>query len=98
MGKVEFVGKEGRFETKKLEHPVIFDGKEISEVTIRRMTAGDVESLVKSVNDGGELNWFDYPMFDVPAEVLRELDGDDALVIKGAVNRFLPRVFRGETT
>lgn len=98
MNKVEFVNKEGRFEVKALEHPIVYDGKTISEVTIRRMTAGDVESLVKTVNDGKELNWFDYPMFDVPAEALRELDGDDALSIKGAVSRFLPRFFRGETT
>lgn len=90
-----FAAAASRFETKMLEHPFTFDGKTYESVTIRRMNAGEVETLVKSVAENPEISWFDYPMFDVPASVLREIDGDDGLQIKGAVNRFLPRLFRG---
>ena len=87
----KFVGDRPRFRTVPLEWPVEYDGKTYSEVSVRRMTAGEVMNFIEQATNGGSPR---LPIFDVPPEVIDALDADDADNVNKAVNDFLPRALR----
>jgi hypothetical protein len=87
MAEVEYISIEGRprNEVVKLEWPLIVDGKEWREITVRRMTSAELNKYI----DGGFAGA--PPNIVAPAEVLDALDAEDGIAITEVANRFMPR-------
>ncbi|MDP2356151.1 MAG: phage tail assembly protein [Beijerinckiaceae bacterium] len=81
-----------RTKTVMLEWPVEFDGKVWSEITIRRLTAAEVDMFVEDAREAGAKARL--PMFDAPFDVLDALDSDDAENLNREAEPFLPLAFR----
>jgi hypothetical protein len=90
-GRGRFADAKKAFKTVDLEYPVIFDGKEYSSITIRRMTQGDVRRYVEAAASGEDPPM---PNLDCPIELLDELDADDFDRVDTAVRDFLPQRLR----
>ena len=86
---VERIGGAKRSETVTLDWPVEYDGKVWTEITVSRMTVGELQTFFSDDSDGKVL-----PMFDAPPEVMNGLDPDDDDNIKEVVMRFFPRRLR----
>lgn len=86
VAKPKFVNSKDRFRTVKLEWPIEYDGKVYDSVTVSRMTTRQVGEFIEGK---GRL-----VIFDVPSEVIDELDDDDAVEVNKAVEDFLPRRLR----
>lgn len=86
-----------------LEWPVIVDGVEYRTITLRRLTAGEVERAVREAWKGPADAPFRLPVFlgpdgkALPASVLDALDDDDMLLLDEASADFFPRRFRVAT-
>lgn len=80
-----------------LAWPFLWEGKEVSEITIRRLTLGEVQEIV-SKPAGQKLLMYDLYaiMSGLPAKVLRGLDDDDGRTVTDAAYDFLPRSLRME--
>ena len=87
----KFVGDRPRLCTVPLEWPVEYDGKTYTEITVRRMTAGEVMTFIEQATAGGSPR---LPMLEAPPEVIDALDADDADNVNKAVNDFLPRALQ----
>lgn len=92
-----------RHKTVKLEWPVEYNGKVYSEVSVVRLTAGDVakfqaelEDLLKSNPDARVR----FPLFRdeennvIPGEVMDAMDSDDRDILDEVAVNFLPRRYR----
>jgi len=80
-----------------LKFPFRFRGAVVDSVTVRRLTIGQVSSLVGRVG-GGEVSTFDIyaQMTALPAPVLRGMISDDGTAVTNVAYGFLPRSLRGE--
>lgn len=78
------------FRVIKLEYPKTIGDREISEVALRRMTAGEVQAYIKEVLASPE-NPPRLPIMDITPEQFDQLDDDDAATIDEAITDFLPR-------
>ena len=75
-----------------LEYPAeLADGAIVSEITVRRMTAAEVEAFVAAAAAAQEAR---LPMFDQPPEVLDALDPDDFDELNKVATEMLPRRLR----
>lgn len=85
----------GRSEVIGLDYPFTWEGREITEVTVRRLTVGEVNTLLDRVATE-KIRTMDIfaIMCGLPAAVLRGLDDDDGRRVMEVANRFLPRVLR----
>ena len=99
-----FLSDRPRRQTINLEWPVSFDGRDYRNITLIRLTAGDVsrfqeeiERLLSSNSDSKVR----LPLFrdengePIPDAVMDALDDDDRLALDEAAAGFLPRRFRG---
>lgn len=78
----------------KLQWPVTVDGKQLEEVTIRRLTGRDYKVLA-SLPDGADENAALLAMMiGLPADVIEGFDADDYAEIAGGARDFLPRDLR----
>ncbi|MFC2252509.1 hypothetical protein ACETRX_22930 [Labrys portucalensis] len=95
-----FANMVGRSEAVPLTWPVIVDGKLWTEITVRRVTAGEVEAYVKALQvarDAGlPIDDIQLPLIEAPTAVIKALDDDDAFRIDEVAQSFLPRRFRAE--
>ncbi|NEW96904.1 phage tail assembly protein [Rhodopseudomonas sp. BR0G17] len=73
-----------------LAHPFTFDGLEVSEVTVRRLTMMQVDNLVTDRRHDDLYEVFS-EMTGLPAPVLRGMDCDDGDRIIAEGKDFLPR-------
>lgn len=89
--KIELIGG-NRFKTVELQWPVLWNGREITAVNIRRMTAKEVGQYIEQIREKDAPARF--PMADLPDAVLDELDDDDADRIDAAIMDFLPQRLR----
>ena len=100
----QFLSDRPRMKPVRLDWPVTFDGLEYREITLVRLTAGEVarfqEELEALLRDNPDAA-LRFPIFRdetgaaVPAEVLDALDDDDRFELDRAAADFLPRRFRG---
>lgn len=93
VAKLEFIGD--RVKIVSLQFPFIWEGKEVSEIKIRRLTLGMVSEIVNRPT-GVKLTTFDIfaRMTDFPAAVLRGLDSEDGEAVSTVAMGFLPRSLR----
>lgn len=81
-----------RTRTVPLEYPVeLADGKRISEVTVRRMTLGEMKEFIAAATEERDCP---LPMFSVSAEILDALDPDDFDELHRVATEMLPRRLR----
>ncbi|OCC05274.1 hypothetical protein BA190_10245 [Labrys sp. WJW] len=82
----------------ELDWPFEVAGKWWASITVRRVTAGEVEAFTTALKEAREagkpLDGIRLPMVEAPDEVLALLDPDDEDRVEEAVQRFLPRRFR----
>ncbi|GJE00022.1 phage tail assembly protein [Methylobacterium isbiliense] len=96
------VGGPPRSRVVLLTWPIEFEGRVISEVTVRRMSAAEVRAFVDAVTEG-EANP-PLPMFEdadgrpIPAAVLDAMDNDDFDALDRVSADFLPAALRGALT
>lgn len=78
-----------------LKHPFRHNGQRIAEVTVRRMTIGEVDHFIRQSRDQS-FTTFDVYAFQtgLPAEVLRGLIDEDGDAVTDAAFDFLPRAIR----
>lgn len=93
----DHVGHPGkpRLKTVQLEWPLEYEGQSIEQVTLRRLTGGEVAGLqdammAEGATDAGMIAAF----ADQPEAVIAALDADDFYALKDAVVDFLPRRIR----
>lgn len=78
-----------------LEWPLTIDGVELTEINLRRLTAGEVAGLQERLETGDGSNEAMIAEFaDQPIAVLSALDQDDIATLGDAVWDFLPRRLR----
>ncbi len=84
-----------RLKTVPLEWPLELDGATVSEITLRRLTGGEVAKLQSAMLDEDASDEAMIAAFaDQPAEVIAALDADDFMELKELVVDFLPRRIR----
>jgi hypothetical protein len=86
------VGGPSRSKAVSLTYPVEFEGRTWTEITVTRLTAGQVEAFFEDVAANGDKARL--PMFDAPPEVIDALDADDFAALDEVVKDFLPRALR----
>lgn len=91
-GAVTHVRDAERFRIVELTWPVTFEGKTYERITVSRMSVRQLGVFMDTIESKGRLS--DLPMFDVPREVIEELDADDGDKLDEAAADFLPRRFR----
>jgi len=74
-----------------LEYPVEYDGKVYTTITVSRLTGTQLQAFFDDERKDKRL-----PIFDVPDEVLAELDADDDLKLQAFAAPFLPRLLSGD--
>lgn len=78
-----------------LEWPVEVDGQTISQVTLRRLTGGEVAGLQDAMmGDGANDAAMIAAFADQPASVIAQLDADDFMELKERLVDFLPKRIR----
>lgn len=85
---VKFVNEEGRSRLVLLEYPVDFDGKLYTWIKVRRVTGGEMDTYMKSLQAGAVSL---PPVIDCPIEVWDAMDADDQLAVDQAADEFMPR-------
>lgn len=93
--KAKIAGGPSRSKVVKLTWPVEYDGTIYDQITVRRLTVGEIDDHLRLnqdlVNAGTPPKYFRWPMFDVPEEVLVALDPDDEDELNKVAEDFLPR-------
>ena len=74
------------------------EGKTWTEVTVRRLTVGEIDAYADAVRAAKEAKRRepDIPMLDCPDELLAGMLPDDRDALEAAINDFLPRELRAE--
>lgn len=98
------IGEKPTFARVTLEYPKEFEGREYREITIVRLTAGEVAQFQDEIEALLQTNpeaRVRFPLFRdaegaiLPEEVMDIIDDDDRLALEEAAANFLPRRFRG---
>lgn len=84
----KFVNEEGRSRLVPLEYPVDFNGRLYSEIKVHRVTGGEMDAYMKSLQAGAVSL---PPVIDCPIEVWDAMDADDQLAVDRAADAFMPR-------
>lgn len=80
--------------TFKLAYPITHDGKEISEVTLRRAKGRDLEKIEAAEDGGGQMLGALTALAalaDLPLEAVREMDAEDIADLSEKLPAFLPK-------
>ena len=90
--KAQIVSPKERTAVVPLDWPVEFGGQVYETITIRRVSAREVEEFIEAISThkDGEPN-VKAPMIDCPQEVYEAMDDDDRLRLEEALVPFLPR-------
>ncbi len=83
-----------RIATIQLEWPLDFDETALTEISLRRLTGGEVASLQEKMMAGGSEADMLAAFCDQPADIIAQLDADDYLDLKAKVVDFLPKRLR----
>ena len=83
-----------RTATLQLEWPLGRGETDLTEITLRRLTGGEVAALQEQMMAGGSEADMLAAFCDQPADVIAQLDADDYLDLKAKVVDFLPRRLR----
>ena len=91
-----------RTTTVSLEYPFEWDGKEVSEVTVRRPKGSDlraIEAMEKDKDASESDRSFGAlaRLSDVPIEAFDEMDGEDIARLSEVVSGFFPKAQRRKT-
>lgn len=90
--KIEFSGGASRKTSITLSWPLLVDGVELQEITVRRLTGGEIAELADRQGDSEMDNATFLATFaDQPVEVMNALDVDDFDAVSEQVKVFLPR-------
>ena len=87
--KIEFVNADKRSITVDLDWPILVDGEEISQVSIKRASAKDVQHFIERSIIGGEP--MVPPFIDCSIDVWDAMDDDDQQKLDKASMPFIPR-------
>lgn len=95
----EIPGERQFFRVVPLRHPFRRNGEIVRDITVRRLTVGEVGDLIDD-RPGDMPDFFDIyaVMTGLPAAVLRGLIDIDGEMVAGACYDFLPRYFRPPST
>lgn len=92
---VEFAKGRARTGELSLEWPITVNGELVRQITVRRITGGEMVGIQALTEQEGFDDAALFAMIcDQPAEVLRMLDGDDWIALREVALNFLPRAFR----
>lgn len=93
---LRFLDAEARSASIPLEHPFLWQEREVRAIDVRRLTVAEVGAVVESAGGMGEVDLYDFyaAMTGLPAPVLRGLDDDDGASFVAAARPFLPRLVR----
>lgn len=86
-----FVSEVGRSQVVKLEWPLEYEGKVWDQITVRRLTAREVDVAVEASRAGQDDT---LPIFDAPTAVLDALDADDSQRLNEVAKSFFPRALK----
>ena len=76
-------------ETIKLKHPIECEGRTLSELTMRRVTVGDLEVMDKEKTDIARAARLTSLVADIPPEAVRNLDAQDFSLVQERLMDFL---------
>lgn len=85
--------------TVTLKFPFEFEGQTITSLTFRRPKVKDIEAIQTAVDTSGEVTASIVSvsrLSGLSEAAVREIDGDDFIVIAEAMSRFLPRSPTGQ--
>ncbi len=90
---LEFVGEKKPIRTIVLDYPFRWNGVEVTEIVVRRLTTPQVGAFMESLPEDRTYDRFDLYglMCGLPAAVLRALPEPDGPEVVGACFDFLPR-------
>lgn len=91
---IAFLNPETRTGKIPLEHVLVVDGKNVSEIIVRRLTGGEIAALAEGGNAEMGNSAFLATFTDQPIEVIDALDADDLTALTEKVTDFLPRRIR----
>lgn len=84
-----------KMKTFDLEWPLEVEGQTISQITLRRLTGGEVAALQDAMmGDGANDAAMIAAFADQPAPVIAQLDADDFMELKERLVDFLPKRIR----
>ena len=89
-----FVSEVGRSQIVDLAWPIEYGGRIWSQITVRRLTAREVDAAVEASRAGLDDT---LPIFDAPAVVLDALDADDSERLNEVAKNFFPRALKASS-
>lgn len=94
---LEFIGDKKPARICVLDYPFRWNGIEVSEIVVRRLTTPQVAAFMERLPEDRSYDRYDLYglMCGLPAEVLRALPEPDGPEVVGACFDFLPRVLAG---
>lgn len=93
MAELAFIGD--RSEVVPLKFPFVWNGQEVREIRINRLTIGQANEILMRPADVKMTNFDIYArMTGLPAAVLRGLDSEDGQAVTDKAYDFLPRSLR----
>lgn len=78
----------------RLQYPIEYEGQTIEAVTLRRAKGKDIERMAAAEKRGGEALVMIETiacLADLPADAVREMDGEDFTTLMEMAPDFLPR-------
>ena len=94
IAKLAFIGGKAWSQSIPLDFPFEWDGREISTITVRRLTTAEMGEVVGRVGSGFDQWDIFAAMAGLPADVLRGLEAGDGDAVTGVAWDFLPRSLR----
>ena len=96
VAELQFVGPRSTRVT--LEYPFNWEGARVDEISVRRLTLAEVETIARRRSSGNKMTTMDIysVMTGLPATVLYGLDDDDGQRLTDVAFGFLPRSLRPE--
>ncbi|APO76119.1 Mu-like prophage FluMu protein [Rhizobium etli 8C-3] len=93
-----FINPSARSRTIPLVYPFTLNGEDVREVTVRRLTLGEVQDLLARTS-GAALTAMDIyaEMTGLTAEILRGLDDEDGTAVTDAAYDFFPPRLRPDS-
>lgn len=89
IAELQFLDPASVSKTFTLEFPFVYEGKEVREITVRRLAVAEIGAIFTNVDDA-DLYDFYAAMTGLPKEVLKALRDED-VIFEGCAP-FLPRI------
>jgi hypothetical protein len=90
-----FISGPVRTTTYKLVWAFEYDGRVYEEITIRRLSAKEVDDFIQEIRSGNTDARL--PMFGVPDAVLDAMDADDSTALNEVAKPFMPVALRADS-